>query len=59
MKVDVKVTITFAPKPWILRWSWAEEARMSLAAWLVQAGLRVSGSSEMIVTPHLWRKDNE
>lgn len=54
MKIDVKVTICFAPKPRILRWPIAEAARMWLAVWLIRGGLRVSGSSEMIVTPHLW-----
>lgn len=56
MKIDVKVTISFAPKPWVLRWPLVEEARQQFAIWLVRMGLRVSGSSEMIVTPHLWRK---
>ena len=59
MKIDVKVTISFAPRPWILRWPRVEKARMNLAVWLVRAGLWVSGSSEMIVSPHLWRKREE
>lgn len=55
MKFDVEVTICFAPKPWIFKWQKLEAARQQFAIWLVRLGLRVSGSSEMIVTPHLWR----
>ena len=47
----VETEVTFEPKLWILKWPKAEEARMKLALWLIQLGLRVSGSKALILLP--------
>ena len=56
----VEIKVTFEPKPRILKWRKAEEARKKLAVWLIRLGLRVSGSEALLLVPqHIKIKKEE